>query len=196
MWKEVKRINKGVFVTTASQPFTSKIVMSNIENFKYEWIWNKKLAGNALNSNYQPLKIHENIIVFSYSNTTFNMLKTKGMMRTKMWNGSFPKGTNGEQKEIKAYQSDEYKPTTILEFSLARTGREHPTQKPVALYEYLIRTYTNEGDTVLDFTCGSGTTGVACVNTNRNCILIDKDQHWIDVSAKRVKDAQQQMRLF
>jgi site-specific DNA-methyltransferase (adenine-specific) len=194
MWERVKKINKGVFVTTASQPFTSKIVMSNIKNFKYEWIWEKTRPTGFQYSKYAPMREHENIIIFSSNTTIYNPIMTK---KDKPIKKKYPtvksKSSNMTSNKKAEGNWTHNNPKTIIR--IAQERGEHPTQKPVALYEYLIRTYTNEGDTVLDFTCGSGTTGVACVNTNRNCILIDKYQHWIDVSTKRIHDAQQQMRL-
>jgi len=198
MWERVKKINKGVFVTTASQPFTSKIVMSNIKKFRYEWIWEKNNGTGGMNANKMPLKIHENILTFYDHLPVYNPQFSKGnpykIKRDKPKEKSVYGKTGTKDNFISENKGVRF-PTTILYFD-TQNETDHPTEKPVALYEYLIRTYTNEGDTVLDFTCGSGTTGVACVNTNRNCILIDKDQHWIDVATKRVKDAQQQMRLF
>jgi site-specific DNA-methyltransferase (adenine-specific) len=195
MWKEVKRICKGAFVTTASQPFTSKLVMSNPEWYKYSWVWNKRLAGNGILAKIQPLKIHEDVCVFSENGHRYNPQDTSGKPR---WKGGIKDkhGTFNNAESPKVW-SDKYHPTTILDFSGAgmRTGREHPTQKPVALYEYLIKTYTNEGDTVLDICAGSGTTGVACVNMNRNFIGIELREDYFKVMETRIKEAQQQMRL-
>jgi site-specific DNA-methyltransferase (adenine-specific) len=185
LWRVVKHILKprGAFVTTASQPFTSALVMSNPEAFNCEWIWNKKLAGNGIQAKQKPLKIHENIIVF-YG--VYNPQKIKGRAR---WKGGIKDnhGTFGNAESKKVY-NDEYYPISILEYSGAgmRTGKTHPTQKPVALYEYLIKTYTNEGETVLDITMGSGTTGVACLNTGRNFIGIEKDAAYFEIAKKRI----------
>ena len=204
MWERVNKINNGVFVTTASQPFTSKIVMSNIENFREEIIWEKERPSNIFLMQKRHGKTHENIEVFCETgNYTYNPIATKnGKNRTReamqKYVGNKLKHQDG--KSVTSYRDDwdgsVSQPRSVIYYVRDSGEENHPTQKPVALYEYLIRTYTNEGDTVLDFTCGSGTTGVACVNTNRNCILIDKYQHWIDVSTKRIHDAQQQMRLF
>lgn len=197
MWAQVKRLLKqrGVFVTTASQPFTSKLVMSNKDWFKYEWVWNKHLAGNGILANVQPLKIHENVVVFSKNGHNYFPQKTKGKAR---WKGGI-KDNHGtfNNAESKLTWNDEYHPITILDFSGAsmRVEREHPTQKPVALYEYLIKTYTNENDTVLDCCMGSGTTGVACVQTGRNFIGIEIDPGYFAIAEKRIAQAQQQMTL-
>jgi site-specific DNA-methyltransferase (adenine-specific) len=199
MWERVKKINKGVFVTTASQPFTSRIVCSNLDDFKYEWIWNKEMVTGFLDANKRPMKQHENILIFCGDSGIYIPQKIKGIKNHSKGNGYSTEnscyGSYDIAKGIDKHGDLKFPKTIINIQKIHPSISIHPTQKPVALYEYLIRTYTNEGDTVLDFTCGSGTTGVACVNTNRNCILIDNDQHWIDVATKRVKDAQQQMRL-
>lgn len=198
MWKEVKRICKGVFVTTASQPFTSKLVMSNPEMFRYEWVWNKVAPSGGLSSKTQPLKSHENILVFSKNGATYNPIFYKGVK----WNRAGTRKHQGFTGKNEVYANaisdttDMKYPKTIIEISNAdKTNSVHPTQKPVALYEYLIRTYTNEGDTVLDICAGSGTTGVACVQTGRNFIGIEIDPTYFAIAEKRIKDAQQQMRL-
>jgi len=201
MWAEVKRLLKprGAFVTTASQPFTSKLVMSNAEWFRYEWIWDKNGATGFLDANRRPLRRHENVLVFAGSQTIYNPVK---------WQGK-PYKTHGVPREGKNYEGynahvalykendGERYPTSIVEFRKGDT-REivHPTQKPVALYEYLIRTYTNEGDTVLDFTMGSGTTGVACVKTGRNFIGIELDPGYFAIAERRISEAQMQMPLL
>ena len=196
MWEQVKRICNGVFVTTASQPFTSALVMSNLEWFKYEWIWNKKLAGNGILAKIQPLKIHENVCVFCDGNVTYNQQMKSGKGR---WKGGIKDrhGTFSNAESEKVW-NDKYHPVSILEFSGAgmRSNREHPTQKPVALYEYLIKTYTNEGDTVLDITMGSGTTGVACVQTGRNFFGIEIDEGYFKIAERRIADAQLQESLL
>jgi site-specific DNA-methyltransferase (adenine-specific) len=184
LWAQYKRIIKdnGAIVLTASQPFTSALVMSNVKYFKYSWIWNKIIQGNPLIAKYQPLKIHEDILVFSYGKGAYNPQMTtgkkriKGGGRSKLWNIPNP-----------YYESDQYFPKSIIEVSNAnRKDIKHPTEKPVSLFEYLIKTYTNEGDLVLDNCAGSGTTGVACKNLNRNYILIEKEQEYIDIINKRL----------
>lgn len=202
MWKEVKRICKGAFVTTASQPFTSKLVMSNLWWFKYEWIWVKERPTNFLMGKIQPMKYTENILVFSENGATYNaQLQTK-LEKNKRNNKPRPlsnkvygDSVNGKYAEmcVNGGNKDWIYPKNILHISMQRG--EHPTQKPVALYEYLIRTYTNEGDTVLDICAGSGTTGVACVNTGRNFIGIEIDEGYFKIAEKRIKDAEMQMRL-
>ena len=196
MWEQVKRLLKprGVFVTTASQPFTSKLVCSNLEWFKYEWIWEKGKATGFLSANRAPLKAHENICVFSFGGNTYNpqmeagKQHKSGRKNTKEYSEVY-----GEIKDSLC-ERENYYPRTVF-YKAHETNPQHPTQKPVALYEYLIRTYTNEGDTVLDFVMGSGTTGVACVNTGRNFIGIELDAGYFAIAEKRIAQARQQMTL-
>jgi site-specific DNA-methyltransferase (adenine-specific) len=187
LWEQYKRIIKdnGAIVLTASQPFTSALVMSNIKMFKYCWVWNKAKAANYVNAKKQPLKIHEDIAVFCKGNN-YNPQKTIGKFRKK--------GGYTVNREVAVAQNptvsfnDTYYPKSILDFSVAgnKDSTLHPTQKPVALFEYLIKTYTNEGDLVLDNCAGSGTTGVACKNLNRKYILIEKEPEYIDIINKRL----------
>jgi len=191
LWEQYNRIIKdnGAIVLFGSEPFSSALRMSNIKNFKYDWIWNKKLAGNGILAKRQPLKIHEIISVFN-SNIYIPQM-TKRKMRKKM--GLKESEITGGNSFAKEYVNDEYYPVSIQEFSIAnlRRGRLHPTQKPVELLEYLIKTYTNEGDLVLDNCAGSGTTGVACKNLNRNYILIEKEPEYIDIINKRLNTLNQ-----
>jgi site-specific DNA-methyltransferase (adenine-specific) len=184
LWEQYKRIIKdnGAIVLTASQPFTSALVMSNIKMFKYEWIWDKKISGNPLLAKYQPLKIHENICVFSKMKHNYYPEMKKGKMRIK--GGGKSKLLNMEMSKS---TNDNYYPVSLLEFSNAKRGT-HPTQKPVALFEYLIKTYTNEDETVLDNCMGSGTSGVACKNLNRNFIGIELDPEYFKIAEKRINE--------
>jgi len=190
LWEQYERIIKddGAIVLFGSEPFSSALRMSNIKNFKYDWIWNKKLAGNGILAKRQPLKIHEIISVFN-SNIYIPQM-TKGKMRKKM--GLKESEITGGNSFAKEYVNDEYYPVSIQEFSIAnlRRGRLHPTQKPVALLEYLIKTYTLEGETVLDNCMGSGSTGVACINTNRNFIGIELDESYFNIAKKRIEEVQ------
>ena len=191
LWEQYKRIIKdnGAIVLTASQPFTSALVMSNLKMFKYEWVWNKKLGGNSMLVKCQPYKIHENILVFGKGKTIYNpIMEIRGKERIK--NGKTSKeienafNVKGGEKTY----NNIYYPQSILEKTNAvRTGRFHPTQKPVALFEYLIKTYTNEGDLVLDNCAGSGTTGVACKKTGRNYILIEKEEKYCKIAQERLR---------
>lgn len=186
MWAELKRIIKrnGAIVLFGSQPFTSALVMSNPQMFRYCWQWNKKLAGNPFLAKTQPLKVHEDIAVFSRETHVYNPEMKHGQMRQK--GGGFSRLF---QVQCSTTTNDEYYPTSVLEFGNAERG-DHETRKPIDLLRYLVRTYTNEGDTVLDFTCGSGTTGVACVIEKRGCVLIEQVAHYCEVSAARIKRAQ------
>ena len=187
MWEQLKRLTKknGAIVLTASQPFTSALIMSNVKMFKYCWVWDKKLAGNGILAKRHPLKIHEDIVVFNSKVYYPEMTKGKGR-----WKGGIKDkhGTFSGAEAPKVW-NDEYYPKSIIECSGAgmRTGRRHPTQKPVALMEYLIKTYTNEGETVLDFTMGSFTTAIACLNTRRNFIGIEKDENYFRIGTERME---------
>jgi len=191
LWEQYKRIIKdnGAIVLTASEPFASTLRLSNIKMYKYDWIWNKKLAGNGILAKIQPLKIHEIVVVFANGKVRYYPEMRTGRMREKLNNIKVSEINGGDGiKTYKGDKGDKYYPTSILEYSLAgyRKGRLHPTQKPVALFEYLIKTYTNEGDLVLDNCAGSGTTGVACKNTGRNYILMEIEQEYVDIINKRL----------
>ena len=190
MWEQLKRVIKpnGAIVMTASQPFTSALVMSNPRMFKYCWVWNKKQGGNPLNAKRQPLRVTEDIVVFN-SGGYIPQMRT-GRMRKKGGINKQPETTGAVNLDYVSY-SDQYYPTNILDFPNCANKKYlvHPTQKPVALMEYLIRTYTDERDTVLDFTMGSGTTGVACKNLGRDFIGIELDQNYFDIAEKRITEA-------
>jgi site-specific DNA-methyltransferase (adenine-specific) len=177
MWAAFKRVVKprGAIVLTASQPFTSLLVGSNLDWFKHSWVWNKSLSGNFLNMKIQPAKIHEDVIVFATGAIRYFPQMTKGLLRTKGSTTSKP-DTVGEIVRHTTI-SDMYYPQSIINISNAdRTRPEfifHPTQKPVALFEYLIRTYTQPGDVVFDPCVGSGTTAIAARNTGRHWICGD-----------------------
>ena len=191
LWKQYKRIIKpnGAIVLTASQPFTSALVMSNSDMFKYEWIWEKEQGVNFQLCKYQPLKIHESILVFSKG--THNYFPQGLVEINKKKSNKFKGGNLGHQDSEKLrseyYQKFSNYPKSILKYN--RERGLHPTQKPVALLEYLIKTYTNEGETVLDNTMGSGSTGVACVNTNRKFIGIEMDENYFNIACDRIEEA-------
>ena len=186
LWEQYNRIIKdgGAIVLFGSEPFSSALRMSNIKNFKYDWVWNKKQTGNPFLAKKQPLKIHEIISVFN-TNIYCPIMRT-GKMRTK--GGS-------KESNIKVFggtdktQNDIYYPTSILDFPNCanKSKKLHPTQKPVALMEYLIKTYTNENDTVLDNCMGSGTTGVACKHLNRSFIGIELDPNYFEIAKNRIE---------
>ena len=195
LWEEYKRIIKdnGAIVLTASQPFTSALVMSNIEMFKYELIWKKTMPSNFLNARKMFMKWHENILIFYNKLPTFNRQMVGAKHRIDiMAEKDRAGGTLGKTGEIAGYVFDnggKKNPITILEVSNAdQTNKIHPTQKPVALFEYLIKTYTNEGETVLDNVMGSGTTGVACKRLGRKFIGIEKDKKYYEIAEQRIEE--------
>ena len=188
LWKEYKRIikDRGCIALFGSEPFSSYLRMSNIKGYKYDWIWNKKKGGNILNLKQQPYKIHEIISIFN-SKIYYPIMEKQKERTGKTY-------SKGEANGIKNYGDEriynEKYPKSIIEESNAdQRNKLHPTQKPVALLEYLIKTYTLENETVLDNTMGSGSTGVACINTNRNFIGIEKDAEYFKIAKKRIKEA-------
>jgi site-specific DNA-methyltransferase (adenine-specific) len=215
LWEQYKRIIKdnGAIVLTASQPFTSALVMSNPDMFKYEWVWEKNFSGGFILAKKQPMKYHENILVFyrwqptynpifeEYADTTKNKFKKSGKVNSsKLQADSYTneiQGIKRVQDEVQlkrgAYPKSVQK---IKGVPNCNGGRVHPTQKPVALFEYLIKTYTNEGDLVLDNTAGVMTTAIACINTNRDYICIEKDEEYYSKGLKRIEKHKQQLKLF
>lgn len=187
LWTEYERVIKerGAIVLTAAQPFTSALVVSNPRLFRYSWVWSKSQVTGFLNAKKQPLREHEDICVFYKKQCTYNPQMTKGKMQLKGTGGS---SSNYNDFKSQAHYSDEYYPKTILNFPLQRFKGGHPTQKPVALFEYLIRTYTNEGEIVLDNCIGSGTTAIAALNTGRYFIGIEKEREYVDIANRRVID--------
>lgn len=193
MWEQLKRVIKpnGAIVITASQPFTSVLVSSNLPMFKLEWIWEKsKATGHAL-CKKRPMKAHESVIVFCDGAEGYSPQMTKGKpYKSKLGKAEsveFSTGTkrNDNKTGARYPRSVQYFKTSESE----RNGYKHPTQKPVALMEYLIKTYTNEGETVLDFTCGSGTTGVAAKNLNRDFIGIELDGTYFNIAKERINNS-------
>lgn len=185
MWKQLKRVTKknGAIVLFGSQPFTSALVMSNPYDFKYSWYW-KKRPVNFLNAKKQPLRNIEDVLVFNTKR-----YKPQGLLPCKKINKrSNSTETNGLHGLENESNFTNY-PNQVLEIINGERGL-HPTQKPVALMEYLIKTYTNEGQTVLDFTMGSGTTGVACVKTKRDFIGIELDKEYFEIAKNRIEEAQ------
>ena len=198
LWKELKRVttDNSAMVFTAQQPFTTALAASNLNDFRYEWIWEKPQGTNPLNAKVMPLKSHENILVF---------YKAKPIYNPQMWISTPYSGFKNHNKKIgevygnigsqhRDNPTGERYPKSILKFKQEKGF--HPTQKPVKMMEYMIKTYTNEGHLVLDSTMGSGTTGVACVNTNRNFIGIEMDSEYFEVSKSRIKKAQNTILKF
>ena len=185
MWRELRRLIKpgGAIVLFGSEPFSSALRMSNIKEYKYDWVWDKKKGGNIMNLKQQPYKVHESISVFNARNYYPVMVPQK--QRTGRTYSAGEANGIADYGDVRTYK--EKHPRSIIEISNAnQRDKTHPTQKPVALMEYLIRTYTNEGETVLDFTMGSGTTGVACINTGRNFIGIEKDAEYFRIAQERL----------
>ena len=194
LWEQYKRIIKdnGVIVLTASQPFTSALVMSNVKMFKYELIWDKKTGLGFLDSKFRPLKSHENILIFGNGGVSngskipmkYNPQGVITSEKVKKNNVKYEGLHSNPSKEEYKETGTNY-PKSIQVFS--KDSGLHPTQKPVALFEYLIKTYTNEGDLVLDNCAGSGTTGVACRNLNRKFILIEKEEKYCEIANQRLR---------
>jgi len=213
MWERLNKLIKpnGAIVLFGSEPFSSALRMSNIRDYKYDWIWEKDRGTNFLQAQYQPMKIHENILVFSNNKTVYNPQKyipkspnSIARMRRKLSN---IKRLQGKQYNIEGVQKKDFNPLkypeSIIYFN-RKTGNnqfyndyiKHSTQKPIALMEYLIQTYTNENELVLDFTMGSGSTGVACMKTNRNFIGIELDKDYFEATCKRLDEHFRQGVLF
>lgn len=191
LWEQYNRIIKdnGAICLFGSEPFSSYLRMSQMNKYKYDWVWNKKLAGNGILAKKQPLKIHELISVFN--TTKYFPQMTEGKYRKKMTGGIKESEITGGNSIVKEYSNNLYYPISIQEFSIAgmRKGRLHPTQKPVALLEYLIKTYTLGGGVVLDNCMGSGSTGVACVNLNRDFIGFELDEKYFNIAKERIEQA-------
>ena len=194
LWEQYKRIIKpnGAIVLFGSQPFTSALVMSNPKWFKYEWIWEKTKAPSALLANKQPLRYHENILIFYQNQPTYIPQKTfigiqdrrKTFSRRKdNWEGFTGSNLYSQAKEDTGWR---FPKSVVKANNSNKTGLFAPTQKPVTLIEYLIKTYTLEGELILDNTAGSGTLAIGCINTNRRYICIEKDEHYFQVMSDRV----------
>ena len=202
LWEQYKRIIKDyrAIVLTASQPFTTMLISSNFDWYRYNWVWEKTKAGNFIQVKNMPLKLHEDICVFSNG-----VVIHKGQSKRRMIYN--PQGVNAVNKNWhrpRIYSSEfqfkrtshktdriiteEHFPSSVLKFNSVHNP-SHPTEKPVALLEYLIKTYSNEGELILDNCMGSGSTGVACINTNRKFIGIELDEKYYDISCKRITDA-------
>lgn len=195
LWEQYNRVikNNGAIVLFGSEPFSSMCRTSNIRQYKYDWIWDKKQAGNVLNAKRQPLKTFENIMVFNTK--TYYPIMRKGKLRKKGGLNKQPEITGNVKLDYTTY-NDEYYPTAILEFSNAnKRNRLHPTQKPVELLEYLIKTYTNEDETVLDNCMGSGSTGVACLRIARNFIGIEKEEKYFEIAKERLEKVEEELNV-
>ncbi|HJE20598.1 MAG TPA: site-specific DNA-methyltransferase [Aliicoccus persicus] len=228
LWEQYERVIKenGAIVLTASQPFTSALVMSKPELFKHEWIWEKQKASNFMAAKYSPLKYHESILVFGKGRVNYNpqkykvleieelISKTKKELEQIMINREYDRfgkidrrkvvndpTTNKQHlgnRVVRTRNSDTgYRnPKSVLKINKSINKNIHPTQKPVPLFEYLIKTYTNEGDVVLDNCMGSGTTAIACINTERNFIGFELDETYYEKSMERIKNHTTQTDAF
>ena len=193
LWKQYERIIKdnGAIVLFSQMPFTAELVNSNLKHFRYEWIWEKTTATGFLNARKMPLKAHENILVFYKKLPIYNPQKTVGHKPVNKFTKNTSDGScyGKTQLGITGGGNTDRYPRSILK---QKTDKQilslHPTQKPVTLLEYFIKTYTNEGDMVLDNCMGSGSTGVACINTHRNFIGIELDTTYYDIAVKRLKE--------
>ena len=202
MWEQLNRIIKpnGAIVLFGSEPFSSALRMSNIKNYRYDLIWNKIRAAGFLNANRMPLKQHENISLFYKKLPTYNPQKyiDKPYDKTKYNGKDMKKNVLGSYIKKEEKNNGERFPKSILKFSQnwSRQQQVHPTQKPVLLMEYLIKTYTNENETVLDFTMGSGSTGVAAKNLNRDFIGIEQDENYFNIATDRINKEEKQLKIL
>jgi|SRR5690606_2743480 len=196
MWEQLNRIIKpnGAIVLFGSEPFSSALRMSNIKNYKYDWNWIKTKAGNFSLARKNPMKLHENILVFYDKFPTYNLFNLKQLDKP-VKNSRKHKGANLGHSYREEQKEDYYQKETGFHYSNLyysnKSGKGysfHPTQKPVELLEYLIKTYTNENETVLDFTFGSCSTGIACLNTNRNFIGIEMDDKYFEIAKNRINE--------
>lgn len=190
LWEQYDRIVKtnGAVVLFAAEPFASMLRLSNIKNYKYDWVWDKVKGTGFLNAKKQPMRNHEMLCVFYRKQCTYNPQKTTGHAKKKSYRSSvLQTPVYGVMRNDYTYESTERYPRSIQVFSTdTQNSSLHPTQKPVALLEYMIRTYTNPGETVLDNCMGSGSTGVACSNTGRNFIGIELDPGYFETAKKRI----------
>ena len=188
LWEQYNRVikNNGAIVLTASQPFTSALVMSNQEMFKHSWIWNKVKPSGHLNAKIKPMLLCEDILVFCKNKVIYNPIMIPQKSRVSKNYITNKKDEYGKEKQISSIRSEKY-PKQIIEISNAnQKNKIHPTQKPEALFEYLIKTYSNEGDLVLDNCMGSGTTGVACKKLNRDFIGMELDEKYFKIAKERI----------
>ena len=194
LWEQYERVIKdnGAIVLTASQPFTSTLIMSNIKLFRYTWVWEKSKATGFLNAKKRPLVAHEDITVFSKKPTTYNpQFSTKEPYNKGIRKEQTDDDVYGKFERVEVKSDGKRYPRSVVYFKTAESEGAvlHKTQKPLKLFEYLIKTYTNEGETVLDNCMGSGTTGVACLNTNRNFIGIELDDEYFEIAKRRISEA-------
>lgn len=190
LWVQLLRVakQKAAFVFTAQQPFATDLIVSQRKNFRYEVVWEKPRPIGFVHANKRPLRAHENVLIFYRELPTYNPRMIKGKLSKRVNKPDRYSGyrTGGVKADV--HESDERFPRSVIEFGNHNADLEHPTQKPVALFEYLIRTYTNPGDTVLDPTAGSGTTGVACKKSGRHFILIEREEAYVKIAQRRISE--------
>ena len=194
LWEQYERIIKdnGAIILTASQPFTSALVMSNPKLFKYEWIWEKNVASNFMQYKFMVAKKHENVLIFAKGKTKYNpIMEDKSELSIQRMKYKFKNRKQSEHyktdiSEDRSDRQEKMYPTSVKKFN--REVGLHPTQKPISMMEYFVLTYTDENDTILDNTFGSCTTGIACINTNRNFIGIENNMDYFNISLKRVEE--------
>ena len=196
MWENLKMLVKsnGAICLFGSEPFASLLRCSNLKMFKYDWVWHKSKSGSAFTAKYRPVNKHEMIMVFGNGKICYNPQKNKGIPYNRTHKISEFDVNNHRigfnKKQVDSINNGFRFPITIQFFQQKwrRQDQLHPTQKPVSLIEYLIRTYTNENEYVLDFAAGSGTTGIACMNLNRKCVLIEKEEKYCEIIVNRLKE--------
>lgn len=187
LWREYKRICRGAIVLTAQAPFDKVLGASNLAMLRYEWIWRKEAGTGFLNAKKAPLKDHENVLVFYDKPPTYNPQMRTGFKPYKIKKGGETSNYNASGSVTTESEGERY-PLTVLEFPRDKE-KVHPTQKPVALMEYMIRTYTSQGDTIMDNCMGSGTTGVACANTGRKFVGIEREDKYFDIAKSRIEES-------
>ncbi len=198
LWEQYKRIIKdnGAIVLFGSEPFSTELRHSNLSMFRYDWIWSKNRGTGLFNAKKMPMKSHEIISVFYKQLPLYNPQMRTGFKAYKCKQGKQSGAFGVSNKEIITENNGERYPLSVLQFSSTNGKNVHPTQKPVALLEYLIKTYTNEGDLVLDNCAGSGTTGVACQNLNRNFILMEQEPEYVEIIKKRLELNKEQLKAL
>jgi DNA modification methylase len=203
MWKQLNRIIKpnGAIVLFGSQPFTSALIMSNPKMFKYDLVWQKPKGTGHLNAKKQPMRDKEDVLLFYKKQCTYNPQMTEGTPYKDKAGKDHAKSTSmtdsyGNYTNYREVNKGVRYPKQVQKFGVVERGTLHPTEKPVELMEYLIKTYTNENETVLDFTMGSGSTGVACKNTNRNFIGIEQDEKYFKIAEERINKQEKQLKIL
>lgn len=202
MWEQFKRVTKrnAAIVLFSQMPFGAELIMSNRKMFRYKWVWEKSLGVGFLNAKKMPLRCHEDVLVFYQQLPTYNPQFREGKPYRQIHNNNFTKNYGSQGQKVFVNENGNRYPRDVQHFALKLGGREnvHPQQKPVDLLKYLIKTYTNEGELVLDATMGSGSTGVAAVNTGRNFIGFETEKNFFDIACRRIAEAEtkQEQNLF